>query len=591
MGRKARKKKAGQGVGRLLNLARRRIAAGDGKKALDLLKRARYGGASQDEMGPLLYRAHMLRAKALSDLELARQAQASRNLASKFRVAPDEHQPAPSTLLTLMKGLPDNERFALYAKYLRANQPHSEAELDLADRLVLRRCWEHLEVLSPSSQFRLDADLFASALPQFDRGDRSGGCRLLRRIGWESAFREWKTFGVAMAAYERGDSNLATATLKKLGPGFPLRKSRKALAIAIGRRSQIPRSISLRFAELFRLNQARIASCVRDLRAALGFGNGERMAQAVRTLGTAAPPSTRGLRLHIALGSEHAAWKGEISCFDFLPVLAFLAAPDQMPQRLERGYVRMLARRDAGLLSPEHIERYLDRLPEEFPGKEHRRLARSRILFRLGRAIRFNTVDILDDKDLDAIERLAGLPVDRAFDTRVVVEALYRASLSVDPSYTDGHKELVDLLRSAAYTKRSEIVAACEAYAEAQPDDPEPWIALAEFRLSHSAYRKAEAALKQARKHGGDDDRVIEMLVATYLFAAHQNLGNGRLGAAELDIQNAEAVTRPATQGLVTAWRVMLTIAWQERPNWRSACCEQVDPHSPVVRVRAPCLA
>ena len=262
-----------------------------------------------------------------------------------------------------------------------------------------------------------------------------------------------------------------------------------------------------------------------------------------------------------------------------------------MLQRLERGYIRMLARRDAGLLSPEHIERYLDRLPEEFPGKEHRRLARSRILFRLGRAIRFNTVDILDDKDLDAIERLAGLPVDRAFDTRVVVEALYRASLSVDPSYTDGHKELVDLLRSAAYTKRSEIVAACEAYAEAQPDVPEPWIALAEFRLSHSAYRKAEAALKQACKHGGDDDRVIEMLVATYLFAAHQNLGNGRLGAAELDIQNAEAVTRPATQGLVTAWRVMLTIAWQERPNWRSACCEQVDPHSPVVRVRAPCLA
>lgn len=224
MGSRARKKKAPESVGRLLNLALRRIAAGDGKQALDLLKHARLNRATEDQTGRLFYRAYLLRARALDKLGLARQARTARKYASRHRVAPDEVPPSPSTLLTFMEPLSDEEGLPLFAKYLRSYPPHLDEELELAARVVLQRCWEHLELLRSSSRFRLDADTFASALPQLDRGDWNGGCQLLRRLAWESGFHDLRTLSVAMAAHKRGDSTVGSAALRKLRSGFPLRK-------------------------------------------------------------------------------------------------------------------------------------------------------------------------------------------------------------------------------------------------------------------------------------------------------------------------------------------------------------------------------
>ncbi len=591
MGRKARKKKAKQSVGELLNLALRRISAGDGKQALDLLKRARFKGATEEQTGTLFHKAYRLRAKALDNLGLDQQARAARKHAAKYRGAPSEVPPTPSTLLTLMKPLSDKERFALYGQYLRSNQPHFEAELELADSLVLKQCWEHLELLGASSQFRLDAQAFASALPQLDRGDWNGGCRLLGRVGRKSGFRDWKTFSVAMAAHVRGDPAVAAATLKRLRPAFPLRNSKKALSAAVRPRSKVPSGISPRLAQLFQLGQERLSSRVRALRAALATEDDWRIARAVTSLGGVAwPAAPQEMGLEIALSLQLAAGDGVISYDDYLAVLECCGAHSQIELRLERAAVRMIGRMGAGLLLVDDVELYLQRLPQEFAGKEERRIARSRILYRLGRKIRSVPDWSVDPEDFEAIGRMTGRPASPPPSVWPAAIALYEASVRVDPSNTDAHKSLIKLLRKSINVRRSRIVAACEAYAKAVPDEPEPWLALAEFRLSHNAYRKAQEALNQARKHGGNDERVLDLLAVTSVFAAHQNIRRGHLDAAGRDIRAAEDLSRPQTAGLVAAWSVLLHLARQKRRNWKSACGEQIDSGSPAVRAQALCL-
>lgn len=125
---------------------------------------------------------------------------------------------------------------------------------------------------------------------------------------------------------------------------------------------------------------------------------------------------------------------------------------------------------------------------------------------------------------------------------------LMRLSVHEDPSKPAAHKQLTAMLEIGFDLRSLELISACKDYAEAIPEDPEPWISLAKRRLGSNAHRKAEVALEKARICTSRDNRVIDLTAVTSLLATKRKPTRGRLSLAVCDLSNAEAVVSPRTK-------------------------------------------
>lgn len=597
MARRSRKKKRiRQTPKQLLDLALRRIGAGAGKQALDLLKRAQFKGASPKQTAPLWNRAYALRAIELEASGLDVQASDARERAARFQDAFDNLVPSAGRLVPFLQSLEDGPCFALYVRYLRHNPAHREAEVRLADRLVLKRCWQHVALLDEKSQFRRDSQVMASAMTAMDRGDWKRACQILQTVAATSGFRVWRAFCVAMDANTLGDRQRITRALKQLPSSFPLRSSVKTLRAA-ARPSSSGGSATPAMAKLFGLGRSAVPRQGRALRNAVKSKHPARIGSAIRNFAkTVDPLAPAETAVQLALALERAVNDGDLDFLDHWDVFSFVGPPGGLRLTQQRNLVQALVGPEPLLEDVGEIAELLKNIEVLFPEPALHGLARSRILCALGKAVLSMPPWEFAPEELDDLAGIAlegPYRIDRPYMLAGLSFAanLYSLSVDEDPANTDAHKRLVKLLRGTGIAKQSELVAAYESYAKAVPEDPDPWIALAELRLRHNAYRKAQNALKKAQSYAGQDDRVIDLLALSSIVAADRNLRNRRFEAAERDILAAEARVGPRTDPLARAWRALLDYRTQSRLKLVNACERAVASSSPLVRAQAFCLA
>ncbi len=597
MARPNRKRKGGpQNKEELIRHAGLRLAAGNAKQALDSLRLAQFKGVPTEHLDQLFHRAYLARAEELEARGLREEAESARKNAAMHGSAGGDRDPTADDILPFLHTQPADSRLATYARYLRSNPPVPDAEVMLADHLVLNRCWEQLDAFPEGCQFRADASVMATASETLDHGDWETGSRVLVPLSPESAFRHWRAFSVAMAAHIQGDVPAVAKALKGLPSEFPLRSAIKVLranakpgaAEGMAARSDMER--------LLGVGRRSISKRAQVVRRAVEGAKTAQLGRALRDFAKAVDahsPSVTRLRLIRALYlaveagqlDEDAYWNAisrgvserETECVEFLV------------------YCQSLFKRQGSLDYLTDLAELFYAIKQAFPDDSDRRVARAKILAKLAEVVHSSgdwtltysaaedICQILGDFDFESVEKYARSVRSAAID-------LLRRSVAEDPANAAAHKQLVALLESRFPRKNSELISAYEHYADAVPGDPGPWIALAELRLGSNAYRKAEAALEKARGYASHDRRVSELMVAASLLAAKRNLQGGRLALALRDLSNAESVVNPRSEPIVLAWKAIASSAEAKGPSLLAAYERTLDGASPSARAKAACI-
>ena len=597
MGKPKRKQKGGpQTNEELIRHAKQRLAAGDAKQALAALRRVQFKGVPSEHLEPLFHSAYLLRARELDERGLRDEAEAARKNAAKHGPSGSDREPTADDILPFLLTKPADSRLAAYARYLRSNPLSPGAEVMLADHLVLNRCWEQLDAFPEACQFRDDARLMASASETLDRGDWDAGSRILEPLPAESAFRYWRTFSVAMAAYFRRDMPAVARALKGLPSDFPLPSAAKALRANSKPGAGEGATAKSGVERLLGVGSLSISKRGQAVRRAVGGAKTAQIGPAIRDFAKAVDPhspSVTTVRLIRALYPAVAA--GQLDEDDYWQ--AFSGA---VPERHREGveiltYCQALFKHPGALEYLTDIADLFHAIKNAFPDDSDRRVARARILAKLAELVKSSGAwslmysdaedicQILGDFDFKSVEKYARSGRSAAID-------LMRLSLAEDPTNAAAHKQLVAMLENGYLTKNAELVSAYEHYAEAVPEDPDPWIALAELRLGSNAYRKAAAALEKARSYASHDHRVSNLMVAASLLATKRNLKQERLALALRDLSNAEALMNPTSEPIVLAWKAVASAAQASEPSLLPACKRLLDSAPPSVRAKAACI-
>ncbi len=594
MARSKRRRKGGPGsVEELVERAIHHLAGGRSKEALDALRKAQFKGIPAERLDRLFRRAYLLRANQLETRGLTEEAESARKKAENYGPGQGHLDPGPDELVGFLRSLSADSRLAAYGRFLRSHPPVPEVETALADHLVMNRCWEQAEVLPEGSQFRLDATVMESAIGPLDRGEWDVGHGILQRVSSSSGFWNWKVFASAMAAYLREDPAALAADLETLPSKFPLRSAVKAIRLAGTRSARNPRTP---MEHIVGVGRASVARCGESLRRSAGGVRPGSFKRAItdfaQTVDPHSPEITR-LRLALALGAE--VESDRIGVDDYWDLCAGALPRRQHDLHEFLVFLQSIARAPVTSEYLPDIADQFDHVRRLFRAEADQRLARAQILYRLASAVKMSgpwglpyeradaVCQILGSDGCQGVERYAQYAKAAAID-------LTRASIREDPTDPAVHKSLVSMLRSDLNTSNSELIKVYEKYAEAIPEDPEPWIVVAELRLQNNAYRKAAAALEKARVYASHDNRVSDLQAASSLLAAKRNLQGKRFALAATDMAAAEASTSRTAESVVLAWKAITLYVCKNEATLPAACGRVLRDVAPAVRAKAICI-
>ena len=557
--RKRRKRKRSQSQSaspaELLAEARQLLARGDGRGALDRLRQAQHGDVAPEDLPLLLFCACTQRARQLARSGLDKEAAA-------MRARADGHRPAilirtlpEEDLVRYLHYLDGADALAVYADCLSARPAVLQAERALADRLVIERCWDGLEVLDADHPLRRDAGSVMHGIEAMDAGEWERAADRLRGVPRRSPFAPWRVFCKAMTCFGAGDD-------RGLGRSLDLLPADFALAGTV--------------AEWRRL-------CIGE-----GEGGPTRVRQALGTGGAAAEAYGDELRLALR-GNERSRVLERLMTrladalypdeplrarIDLLRIAGLATLRSDLPMQAVQGLARRLlpAERVPGVLAgigllrqqaapdlwdPGPAAACLSHLAVELPGAADRALARGRVLEALARighrAVQPEYLPPRMDK------ALSELRIIRSEDPWMLFADLMEASLEADPENREGWRFLLDLLhgrRDAKPRQRS----ALERMAAHFPEDPDPWLELTALHYSSNAYRRAEQALAEARRRAPHDERILDLQAVGFLKSADQSRKSGRFARAAEDLRRAEDLGRSRLGTVPRVKRILLDV-------------------------------
>ena len=541
----------------LLEQARQSLTAGDGRKALDLLRQAQHGDPAIEELPLLLFCACIQRARQLAQKGLAKEAAAMQTSAAEHRAAMAVATLSQENLLQYIGHLADGvAALADYADYLQAHPaPIPQVEQMLADRLVIQRCWQGLEVLAPDHPLRRDAEQVQPSLEAMDAGDWERAVGLLKGIGRRSPFAPWRLFCKAMVCFGRGDDQGLRRILALLPADFAMTHT---------------------VAEWRRLCTGEGADGRAEMQQALGLAGAASRALADQLGAAIHKGRLRDIerlipRLAVALYPEEPL-QAQMA---LLQVVGLAVLQDKVPmQALPKLAQRLLpaervdgATAQLGLLmqqvspamwDPDPAAVYLDQLPVVFPHAPDRALARGRVLEALARiGHKVGVQPYLMPPEL--VEVLADLIGERLDDPGKVLAQLMTASLAADPDNREGYRFLLELLRDHSYY-RPELEKTLHEMAARFPDDPDPHLELATLHYAANAYRRAEKSLAEARQRAPHDERLLDLQAIGFLKSADQSRKRGRFKLAARDLERAECLERPRLKLVLRVKRLLLAI-------------------------------
>ena len=538
-----------------MDQARRRLASGDARGALDLLKRVPDGEHDPAGKACLHFCALTQRAGQLARRGQKREAAAMRARAAEQRSSIPAGALGEEDLVCYLGQLDAGDAVATYAAYLTAGSPFAEAERLLADRLVMRRCWASLDALDESHALRRDADHVKRGLDAMDAGEWERAADLLRGLHRRSPFAAWRVFCKAMACFGAGDDHGLLRAVDLLPENFAL------------------------------------AGIVAELRRAGGGGGKGGPAMAQRALGTdGTTVSELGEALRQALRRNERTRVIErlmsrlaeaLSPDDPLPALVDLVqiaglatarshlsmgaverlAQHLLPARRVHGLVAriglVLQQASLGPWNPGAATSLLGRLYEEFPRSGDHALVRGRVYEALARSGHRSVQP--DFLPTPKVRELIVLLDGRSFEAETVFADLMEASLLADPGNRDGHRFLAELLRGRRQD-RNRLRRVLEETAARFPEDAEPWLELTELHYAGNAYRRAEEALAEARRRAPHDDRIVGLQAVGFLKSSDQSRKSGRFELAARDLQRAEALGWPRLADVAPVKRLLLDL-------------------------------
>ncbi len=595
--RRRRKKKQGRRVSapQLVDQAVAQIAQGHGRQALGLLRRAKFKGAPEARMSGPLHVAWLLRASELVSNGLASEAEAARNAAAAYELGTNGRSLMAKALPKLVGGLPVKDAFEIYARYRRTNPAHPGAEAKLANLLVVERSWEHAAVLAEDSDFARDAAVMASAVVPLDLGNWEQGREILEPIGEVSAFWPWRAWCDVMVALEGNDGKAIRKGLKAIPSGFPLRSAVKALRRAWKRGGSAGAVRRTSMDVLLGADRMAISGAAAFLRHAVNGGRPAVIARAVdrfaRAIDPIDPIATR-LQIVQLLAAETSEEQALDVCAHLKPSVGI----DKVSLRLD---VQHLGRKRPETSDLVAINQFLATIESYFPEDRDQQIARGKILLYVAVGIdQWDTVMaelILESLwDGDPLSSIVG---DRHEDMMANIGQPNRLrrffleqSIEADPTSADAHQKLVEAIRQDSYAPKMDLIRAYEYYATSLPEDPEPWIALAELRLRSRAYRKAETALKKAHEFAGADDRVVRLRGISLILAGQTNIHAKRFPLATKDLASAMAIATLETEPIIRAWDTIRRYLETDDATLREACEKALEGATLSVRTEALCF-
>ena len=554
---------------RLLEQARELLAGGDGRKALDLIRQARDRDDSLAGLPLVSFCASMERARQLAAKGMDKEATTMRVRADRYRASISVPSLSEDEWLQYVRYLDGGDALATYAGHLAGGTSMLRVERALADRLVVQRCWECLDVFDESHPLRRDAVAVMPGLDAMDAGDWGGAASLLQGVPRRSPFAAWRLFCKAMVCFGAGDDDGLRRTLDLLPADFVLARTvaewRRLVgcdAAGIGRAGD-PMEPGSR--------NGHLAALAGELKRALDKGNVRAAGKAIERLADSLYPEDP-----------------DRARIDLLEIAGLAALRDLIPggalERLARRLLPadrvtgvaariLLARQQVvpELWHPVPAVALVGVLPVEFPRAQDRTLARACVLEALARTGRAAVdPEFLSPDTTEGLTMLLGRPVE---DPGMVFVELMLASLEADPDNRDGYLFLLDLLRGQNAAK-PRLQRALQDMADRFPDDSTPWLELATLHYSRNAYRQAEGALEEARRRAPHDDRLLDLQAVGFLKSADQSRNKGRLALAARDLQRAADIGRRVIEPVLPAKRLLLEIV-----SGGSAAAATVDPH------------
>ncbi len=538
-----------------LNQARRRLASGDARGALDLLKRVPDG--EHDPAGKACLHFCALTQWAR---QLARRGQKKESAAMRARAA-EQRSSIPAgalgeeDLVCYLRHLDPGEAVATYAAYLKGGSPIAGAERLLADRLVTRRCWASLDALDASHALRRDADHVMRGLDAMDAGEWERAADLLRGLHRRSPFAAWRVFCKAMACFGAGDDEGLRRAADLLPGEFALAGIVAELRRAGGGGGK---GGSSRVQRALGTDGTTVSELGAELRQALRRNERERVIERLmsRLADALSPDDPLPALVDLVQIAGLATARSHLSMGAVERLAQHLLPARRVPGLIARiGLV--LQQASLGAWNPGAAGSLLGRLREEFPRSGDHALVRGRVYEALAR-IGHRSVQpelLPTPKVRELILLLDG----RSFEAGTVFADLMQESLLADPGNRDGYRFLAELLRGRRQD-RNRLRRVLEDTAARFPEDAEPWLELTELHYAGNAYRRAEEALAEARRRAPHDERIVGLQAVGFLKSSDQSRKSGRFELAARDLQRAEALGGSRLTDIVPVKRLLLDL-------------------------------
>ena len=559
---------------RLLDQAREVLDAGDGRRALDLIRQARDRDDSLPGLPVLSFCASIQRARQLAAKGMEKEAAATRERGDRYRASISPPGLSEEDWVLYLRHLDATDALAAYADHLTAGPAMLRVERALADRLVVERCWGALEVLDESRPLRRDAGAVSAGLGAMDAGDWAQAGSFLRGVPRQSPFAAWRLFCKAMVCFDAGDDAGLRRILDLLPDDFALARTvdecRRVIAGDGGDGAGGTPSVLAG-------DRAKIAALAGELKRALNKRKVRAVGAAIEKLADALyPEDPDRARLDLLEVATLAAARDLFSVPAVRELAQRLLPAERVPGVMAR--LLLLGQQVAPhLWNPVPAPVLFDALPVEFPRAGDRALARACVLETLARTGRAAIhPDFLTPQMEAGLTVLLGRPLENP---GMVFAELMMASLEADPDNRDGYLFLLDLLRGQATDKRR-LQRVLQDMADRFPDDATPWLELATLQYSRNAYRQAETALAAARERAPHDDRLLDLQAVGFLKSADQSRKQGRFALADRDLRRAEELGRKVTAPVLPAKRLLLEMVSDgaDAAATIAACLEGLPP-------------
>ena len=475
---------------------------------------------------------------------------------------------------------------AVYAEHLAVRPPLPAAERAVADRLVIDRSWDGIEHLAADHPLRRDAEPVRRSLDAMDAGEWEGAARLLAGVARRSPFAPWRLFCKAMGCFAAADEHGLRRTVDLLPDDFALGGTvaelrRSATGAGPGGPEAVGRALGTRTAP--------VAASAASMIQAIHAGAPHEIERRLVSLADAVYPEDPVLaRIDLVMIACVATTQDALSMAALGRMIGGIVPLDRLEFVMAQSGL-LMQELDGDLWEPDCAQDYLELLPVAFPRLADQAMARSCVLESLARAGVGAGIGphLLDP---EAVESLTVLLGTRPEDPATMLVDLMMASLAADPESPTAYRFLLDLLRRPSVGSTGRVRGILEELAKSHPDDPDPWLEMVTLDYSRNAYRRAEAALAEARRRAPYDERILDLQAAGFLKSADQSCKRGRFELAERDLERAANLRRRRLEPILGVKRLVLDVVRAGR-NVAAAAAPHLRALPPAERLRTLAVA